>query len=61
VCTHRTKSETVSHRNREVKNTLRAIRRNKSKWIGHKLCMNCLLKHMKEGNIEGEIEVPDRQ
>jgi hypothetical protein len=28
---------------------------NKGKWNGHILCLNCLLKHVTEGKVEGRI------
>jgi len=36
---------------------LRTIKRKKANSIGHILSMNCLLKHVIEGKIEGRIEV----
>ena len=33
-------------------------KRRKANWIGHILRRNCLLKHVIEGNTEGNIEVP---
>jgi hypothetical protein len=38
-------------------NILQTIKRKKANWIG----MNCLLKHVIEGKIEGRIEVTGRQ
>ena len=37
------------------------VRNEEVKWIGHMLRKNCHLKHVIEGNIEGGIEVTDRQ
>jgi len=34
--------------------------KNKAEWIGHILGRNCLLKHVIEGKIEGEIVVMGR-
>jgi len=33
----------------------------KAKWIGNILCMNCFLKHVTEGKTEGRIKVTGRQ
>jgi hypothetical protein len=35
---------------------LHKIKRRKTKWIGHILRTNCLLKHVIEGKIEGRIQ-----
>jgi hypothetical protein len=35
--------------------------RRKANWIGHILRMNCLLKRVIEGKIEGRIEVTGRR
>ena len=45
----------------EQRNILHAIRKGKDTWIGHILRRNCLLKHVSEGKIKGEIEVTRRQ
>ena len=37
------------------------IKERKANWIGHILRMNCLLKHVKEGKIEGRIEVAGKR
>ena len=55
------RSEEVLHRVEEETNIQNRIKRMKSIWIGHILCMNCLLKHIIEGKIEGGIEVAGRQ
>jgi hypothetical protein len=36
---------------------LRIIKRREANWIGQLLRSNCLVKHVIEGQIEGEIEV----
>jgi len=40
---------------------LRTIKERKANWIGHILRMNCLLKHVIEGKIEGRIEVTGKR
>jgi len=40
----------------EDRNILQTLKRKKVKWIGHILCMICLLKHVTEGKTE-RIEV----
>jgi len=37
------------------------LRKRKAKWIGHILRRNCLLKHVIEGKIKGEMEVTRRR
>jgi hypothetical protein len=37
---------------KEERNIVPTIRRKKSKWLGHKLCRKCLLKHVTAGKIE---------
>jgi hypothetical protein len=39
------------------RNILLKIKRRKAKWIGNVWRMNCLLKHVIEGKLEGRIEV----
>ena len=46
---------------KEKRNILRTIKSRKNNWIGHILRRNCLLKHIIEGRMEGEIEVTGRQ
>jgi hypothetical protein len=48
------KSE-VFHRVKEERNFLCTIKRRKANWIGHILCRNCLLKHVIERNMEGNV------
>jgi hypothetical protein len=38
---------------KEERNILQTVKRRKANWIGHIVRRNCLLKHVKEGNIEG--------
>jgi hypothetical protein len=46
---------------KEQKNMLLAIKERKANWIGHIFSINCLLKHVKEGKIEGRIEVAGKR
>jgi hypothetical protein len=39
---------------KEEKFTLFTIKRRKANWIGHILCIKCLLKHVTEGEIKGK-------
>jgi len=41
----------------EQRNILHEIRKRKANWIGHILRRNCLLKHVMEGKIKGDMEV----
>jgi hypothetical protein len=45
---------------KEDRNILPTIKRRKANWIGHILCMNCLLKHVIEVKIEGKAEETGR-
>jgi hypothetical protein len=54
------RNEEVLHRVKEKRNVLHAIKR-MADWIGHVLHRNCLVKHIIEGKIEGEMEVTGRQ
>jgi len=45
----------------EQSNILHELRKRKAKWIGHILRRNCLLKHVIEGKIKGEMEVTRRR
>jgi hypothetical protein len=45
----------------EQRNVLHEIRKRKANWIGHILRRNCLLKHVIEGKIKGQIEVTRRR
>jgi len=59
--TDRVRNEEVLARVEEERNVLRAIKRQKAKWIGHILLRNCLLKHTNEGKIEERKEVMGRR
>jgi hypothetical protein len=50
------RNEEILHRVKEERNILHKIKRRKANWIGHILRRNCLLKHVIEGKIEGNIE-----
>jgi len=45
----------------EQRNILLEIRKQKANWIGYILHRNCLLKHVIEGKIKGEMEVARRR
>jgi hypothetical protein len=51
----------VLHIDQEERNILQTIKRRKVNWIGHTLLMNCPLKHVIEGKIEGRMEVTGRR
>jgi hypothetical protein len=51
--TDRVNNEAVLHRVKEERNILHTIRRRKTKWTGHILRRNCLLKYIIEGKIRG--------
>jgi hypothetical protein len=59
--TDRLRNEEVLHRVKEERNIVHTIKRRKANWIGHILRINCLLKHVIEGTIEGRIEVTERR
>jgi hypothetical protein len=46
---------------REDSNILHRVNRRNANFIGHILCIKCLLKHVIEGEIEGRIEVKRRR
>ena len=46
---------------KEERNTLHTVKRRRAIWISHILRRNCLLKQIIKGNIEGWIEVKQRQ
>jgi hypothetical protein len=46
---------------REERNILHTVKRRKTKWIGHILRGNCLVKHGTVGKVEGRIEVTGRR
>jgi hypothetical protein len=47
------RNEEVLHRVKEERNIVHTIKRRKANWIGHILRINCLLKHVIEGKLEG--------
>jgi hypothetical protein len=46
---------------KEQRNILQGISKRKANWIGHILRRNCLLRHVIEGKIKGELEVTGRR
>ena len=59
--TDHVRNEEVLLRVNEQRNILHEIRKRKANWIGHILRRNCLLKHVIEGNIKGEMELTLRR
>jgi len=59
--TDHVRNEEVLLRVNEQRNILHEIRKEKANWIGHILHRNCLLKHVIEGKIKGEMEVTRRR
>jgi hypothetical protein len=59
--TNRVRNEEVLHEVKEERNILHTIVRIKANWIGHILCINCLLKHVIEGKLEGRMEMTGRR
>ena len=55
------RNEEVLLRVSEQRNILHEIRERKVNWIGHILRRNCLLKHVIEGKIKGDMEVTRRR
>jgi hypothetical protein len=55
------RNEEVLLRVNKQRNILHEIRKRKANWIGHILRRNCLLKHVIEGKIKGEMEVTRRR
>jgi len=55
------RNEVVLLRVKEQRNILHEIHKRKANWIGHILCINCLLRRVTEGKIQGGIEVTGRQ
>jgi hypothetical protein len=51
----------MQHRDNEERNFLHTIKRRNANLIGHILPINCPLKHVIEGKIEGWIEVTGRR
>jgi hypothetical protein len=58
--TDHVRNEEVLQRVEEERNILQTIKIRKTKWIGHILRRNCLLKHVIEGKIEARIKVTGR-
>ena len=54
--TDHVRNEDVLLRVNEHRNILHEIGKRKANWIGHILRRNCLLKHVIEGKIKGEME-----
>jgi hypothetical protein len=46
---------------KEQRNILHEISKRNANWIGHILCINCLLRQVIEGKIKGGIEVTGRR
>ena len=46
---------------REERNILQRLKKKKTKWTGHIMCRNYLLIYIIEGQMEGRIEVMQRQ
>ena len=59
--TDHVRNENVLLRVNEQRNILHEIRKRNANWIGHILHRNCLLKHVIEGKIKGEMEVTRRR
>jgi hypothetical protein len=55
------RNELVLLRVKEQRNILHEISKRKANWIGHILCINCLLQQVIEEKIQGGIEVTGRQ
>ena len=54
--TDRVRNKEVLLRVKEQRNILHEISKEKANWIGHILCINCLLQQVIEGKIKGAIE-----
>ena len=59
--TDHVRNEEVLLRVNEQRNILNEIRKRKAHWIGHILRRKCLLKHLIEGKIKGQIDVTRRR
>jgi len=59
--TDHVRNEEMLLRVNEQRNILHEIIKRKTKWIGHILRRNCLLKQVTEGKIKGQTEVTRRQ
>ena len=58
--TDHVRNEEVLLRVKEQRNILHEMSKQKTNWIGHILCKNCLLQQVIEGKIKGGIEVTGR-
>jgi len=61
IWTDHVRNEEVLLRVNEQRNILHEIRKRKANWIGHISRRNCLLQHIIEGKIKGQIEVTRRR
>jgi len=59
--TDHVRNDEVLLRENEQRNILHEIRKRKANCIGHILRRNCLLQHVIEGKIKGQIEVTRRR
>jgi hypothetical protein len=59
--TDHVRNEEVLLRVKEQRNILHEICKRKTNWIGHILRKNCLLQHVIEGKIKGEIDMTRRR
>jgi hypothetical protein len=57
----RVRNEEVLHKVKEKRNVLRTIKRRKANCIGHTLHRNCVLKHINEEKIEGQMWREDEE
>jgi hypothetical protein len=55
------RNEEVLPRVKEQRNILHEISKRIANWIGHNFRINCLLRQVIEGTIEGEMEVTGRR
>ena len=60
-CTDHVRNEEVLLRVNEQRNILHGVRKRKASWTSHILRRNCLLQHVIEGKIKGQIEVTRRR
>jgi hypothetical protein len=61
IWTDHVRDEEVLYRVKEESYILQTIKRRKANWIGHILRRNCLLKHVIEGKLQGQIEMMGRR
>jgi hypothetical protein len=55
------RNEEILRRVKDETNILHKLDKRKAYWIGHILHLNCLLKLVIEGNVEGRIELTGRR